>query len=304
MQDERNGAGHGHRTRESSSDESIRPAKRKATVIDDEDYIRQNADLFGLRRSHRARQTRPLVESSDEGESDSDIARPPRKRIRQTSYRSSKQHSPVVELPSDSGSDAYGGRRGKLTKKQKRRFLESGSNLAPSHAELRFSTRRAGKVSNYNEDEDDEIFDEDDSEMLTPNNYAAEPDNTPAIDQVLNHRLRADITTPSYSREDYEFLIKWQDKSHYHASWNTAEELTSVRSLRRLDNYIKKNVANEVYMLTNPEVAPEDKEKFLIDREQHIDALSDYNKVERIISDRDEGQGTEYLVKWKSLFYN
>lgn len=300
MQEARNGV----RMDETSSDESIRPAKRKAAVIDEEDYIRNNPDLYGLRRSHRARATRPMVESSDEHDSDSDVARPPRKRLR-PSHQSSKQPTPIIESPSDSESDAYGGRRGKLTKKQKRRFLESGGNLAPPHAEVRFSTRRTAKVSNYNEDDDDDIFDEDESEMMTPNYYyTAEQDNTPAIDVVLNHRLKADITTPSHSRDNYEFLIKWQQKAYYHATWESVEALSGVRSLRRLENYIKKTMAEESRILNDPDVPPEEKEKWLMDREQYIDALSDHNKVERVISDRDVGEGTEYFVKWKGLYYD
>ncbi len=195
--------------------------------MDDEEYIRNNPDLFGLRRSHRARPSRPMVDSDDEGDSDSDIVRPPRKRPRHTS-RSSQQPTPDIDLPSDSDeADAYGGRRAKLTKKQRRRFLESSSNLAPSHAEVRFSTRRAGKVSNYNEDDDDAIFQEDDSEM-TPNYWATEEDNRPAIYIVLNHRLKADVTTMSPTKDDYEFLIKWQNKAYYHATWETTDNLANV----------------------------------------------------------------------------
>jgi chromodomain-helicase-DNA-binding protein 1 len=292
---------------QSSSDESIRPAKRKAPPepdMDDEEYIRNNPDLYGLRRSHRARQSRPMVDSDEEGDSDSDVVRPPRKRPRHTSH-SSQRPTPDIDLPSDSDeADAYGGRRAKLTKKQRRRFLESGDHLAPSHAEVRFSTRRAGKVSNYNEDDDDAMFQEDDSEM-TPNYWATEQeDNRPAIDTVLNHRLKADVTTSSPSKDDYEFLIKWQNKAYYHATWETTEALANVRSLRRLDNYIKKTLIPDMHLLNDSEVAPEDKEKWILDREQHIDTLSDYSKVERVIGVQEGEEGTEYFIKWRGLPYD
>ena len=288
----------------SSSDDSIRPAKRKVTVIEDEEeYMRQNPDLYGLRRSHRAKHVRAMVDSSDEQDSDSDAARPPRKRPRQ-SYHSSKQPTPIVESPTDSDSDAYGGRRGKLTKKQKRRFLESGGNLAPPHAEVRFSTRRAGRVSNYNEDEDDDIFDEAESEMTPNYYYTTEQDNTPAIDIVLNHRLKADVTISSQKKEEYEFKIKWQQKAYYHSTWESLETLANVRSLRRLENYLKKIWAQDLRVQNDPDVAPEDREKWIMDREQYIDALEDHDKVERVIADRDQGQGTEYYAKWKGLFYD
>ena len=290
----------------SSSDESIRPAKRKAQAVDDEEFIRSNPDLYGLRRSGRARPSRTLAESTDEEGDDSDIPRRPRKRLRQASGRSSKQPTPVIGSlsPSDSESDAYGGRRGKLTKKQKHRFLHS-ANLTPSHAEVRFSTRRAAKVSNYNEDDDDEMFLEDeDPNNLTPNYWVGEEDNSPAIDVILNHRLRADVTSATYKKDDYEFLIKWQQKAYYHATWETLDSLAAVRSLRRLDNYIRKILMEEMRVIRNPDIPPEDKEKWMLDREQHITNLADYNKVERVIGKRDGAEGLEYYVKWKSLFYD
>lgn len=287
-----------------SSDDSIRPAKRKAQAVDDEEFMRDNPELYGLRRSGRARPTATLAESSAD-EDDSDVPRRPRKRLRQASRRSSKQATPNIEGPSDieSDSDAYGGRRGKLTKKQKHRFL-SANHLAPTHAEVRFSTRRAGKVSTYNEDEDDDMFDEDDPDQLTPAYWMEEEDNTPAIDVVLNHRLRADITSNSPTKEDYEFLIKWQQKAYYHATWETFESLANVKSLRRLDNYVRKVLMVEIHVTNDPDISPEDKEKFMLDREQHIDALEEYKKVERVIGKRDGDDGPEYYVKWRSLFYD
>lgn len=292
----------------SSSDESIRPStiKRKQPhpPTDSEDFIRQNPSLYGLRRSGRSNQPQTFAESSDEDE-DSDAAPRPRKRLRQTSQPSSKQQTPNIDSISDAtDSDEYGGRHKKLTKKQKRRFLEPGNGLSPAHAEVRFSTRRANKVSNYNEDDDDP-FEEDDSEMLTPNYWAnAAEDNAPAIDSVLNHRLRADITTPTHAKEEYEFLIKWQQQAYYHATWETTESLSGVRSSRRLDNYIKKTLSEDIRIQADPDISPEDKEKWILDREQMLDTIEDYKKVERVIGDRPGEEGTEYFVKWKGLFYD
>jgi chromodomain-helicase-DNA-binding protein 1 len=48
-------------------------------------------------------------------------------------------------------------------------------------------------VSTYNEDDDDIFNDEED--MLTPNYWPTGPDeNLPAIDLVLDHRLREDTS--------------------------------------------------------------------------------------------------------------
>jgi len=54
---------------------------------------------------------------------------------------------------------------------------------------VRFSTRRGAKVTNYNEDDNLGLSDEDTEEM-TPNHTYAYEDDAPAIDAVLNHRLK------------------------------------------------------------------------------------------------------------------
>lgn len=68
----------------------------------------------------------------------------------------------------------------------------------PQLSEVRFSTRRAAKVANYNEDDGYGLSEEDDTENLTPNYYYAyEEDNSPAIDAILNHRLKEGAGTSS-----------------------------------------------------------------------------------------------------------
>lgn len=54
----------------SSSSEIKRGIKRKSSSLSESDFIRQNPDLYGLRRSGRARTTRQVVQStSSESES-------------------------------------------------------------------------------------------------------------------------------------------------------------------------------------------------------------------------------------------
>lgn len=90
---------------------------------------------------------------------------------------------------SDSDSDTYGGARGRdFAKKHRRRLQGTSGRGTPATAEVRFSTRRAAKVTTYNE-EDGEDFEEEDSENMTPNYWATAEDDSPAIDIVLNHRL-------------------------------------------------------------------------------------------------------------------
>jgi chromodomain-helicase-DNA-binding protein 1 len=94
---------------------------------------------------------------------------------------------------SASDSDEYSTTNRKTGKKGRRRF-EAGTPPEPSHAEQRFSSRRAAKIASYNE-EDEEVLSEDESDMLTPNNRSAGIDeNVPGIDVVLNHRVKEGIS--------------------------------------------------------------------------------------------------------------
>lgn len=91
----------------------------------------------------------------------------------------------------ESEDDTYGGQRGRTFAKKHRQKLQAiaSGRDTPNLSEVRFSTRRAAKVATYNED-DDLGLSEEDTENMTPNYWTYVEDNTPAIDQVLNHRLK------------------------------------------------------------------------------------------------------------------
>jgi chromodomain-helicase-DNA-binding protein 1 len=191
-----------------------------------------------------------------------------------------------------------------MTKKHRRRQLESG-NLAPIYQEKRWNSRRAAQVTaGAYQESDAEI--EDESEMMTPNYWAGDTeDNTPYIDVVLKHRLKEgkDMSKEDLGRDDFEYYIKWQGKSHYHATWETTTSLTGMRGFRRLENYYRKIVLEDIYMERGEDIPPEEKEKWMLDRERDADALLDYTKVERVIGTRDGDEEMEYFVKWKGLYY-
>jgi len=296
--------------RPSSSEKSSSPGtgrgrKRKSPMWDESEYMRQNPDLYGLRRSSRARTTRQIQQPLSD--SDSDEVTPRAKRRRrpgsdQTSKRPSR--STTQSSYSESDSDEYGGSRARASKAKRRRLAQS--NNEPRHAEVRFSTRNASRVANYNEDDDDDLF-EDDPDDMTQNYWVnTVEDNRPGIDIVLNHRFKEgfDPKSENVSRHDCEFYIKWQGKSHYHATWETAETLENCRGIRRVDNYVRKVVAEEIRLSNDEDIPPEEKEKWNLDREREIEAIEDYKKVERVIAMRDGEEGTEYFVKWKRLFYD
>ncbi|KAI9816398.1 MAG: hypothetical protein M1832_005065 [Thelocarpon impressellum] len=249
----------------SSTSQDSRPAAKRKAGLEDDEYIMNNPELYGLRRSGRARPTRRIVESSDE---DND----------------------------GSGSDAIAG-----PARKKRKSMPS--------QKFRFSTRRAAKPTNYNEDEE-EMFSEEETDMLTPNHWVGgTEENVPAIDAILRHRLKKDSDKGSKDkgrpgRDDFEYFIKWQGKAHYHSTWETTESLSAYRGIRRLDNYYRKIVLEDVHMAHDENIPLEEKEKWALDRERDADAITDYMNVERVIATREGDEETEYYVKWKGLYYD
>ncbi|KZZ86854.1 chromodomain helicase hrp3 [Ascosphaera apis ARSEF 7405] len=330
---------------------SSRGTKRKSPIADS-DYIRNNPELYGLRRSGRARTQRQVVnttsdsdnngdEDDDDDDDDSDDAIPMssrRKRSnagranaanhhavngsratgrrRQDSRGLSRASSETDTNDSDDDDD-YAPRR--RTAKTKRRRLNRGTvahdggsgrdSLEPRHAEVRFSTRRANRVTNYAEDDDEDEFLESEDEGMDATAEWAAPavdENIPAIDVILNHRLKEGIDPKDQEvdKDDYEFYIKWQGQSHYHATWETMESLQGVRSVRRLENYIRKVLSKAIMFQNEPDLAPEDNEKYRLDCERDAEAIEDYRKVERVIGSRKIDGHTEYYVKWKRLNYD
>ncbi|KAG9811974.1 hypothetical protein KCU77_g19675, partial [Aureobasidium melanogenum] len=173
-----------------SSDASSVPRKRKAEPdVDDDQYMQENPELYGLRRSGRARPTRRIIESSDEEQDDNDSGSDvnpgrARKRLRPATSRNASVRQ--SDSGSESDSDTYGGARGREFAKKHRRRLQGASSRSASGlaGDLRFSTRQAGKVTTYNEEDGDD-FSEEDTENMTPNYWVAAEDNSPGIDIVL-----------------------------------------------------------------------------------------------------------------------
>ncbi|KAF2761720.1 chromodomain helicase [Pseudovirgaria hyperparasitica] len=293
-----------------TSEDSRRSMKRKATDEDDEDHMRNNPELFGLRRSGRANQRRRVVDSSDEDSGSDAVSGPARKKRRPTApARVSNHATPVMHSTADSDSesdDVYvNNKKHILTKKQRRRQMQVAAGLAPpSQAEVRFSTRRAAKVQTYNEDEEDPLS-ELESDALTPNYWVNNPEqDSTGVDVVLKHRLKEGVGKEDLvSKQSYEFNIKWNGRAHYHASWETFASLNGYRGYRKLENYWRKIVMEEVRILEDPDVSLEEKEAWHLDRERDADMLEDYQQVERVIGIRDDGNDTEYYVKWKGLQY-
>ena len=119
-------------------------------------------------------------------------------------YTTAPAREDAVSEPSaseaESEDDIYGGQRGRTFAKkhrQKLKAIASGGDT-PNLSAVRFSSRRAAKTANYNEDDDLGISEED-TENMTPNYWAYAEDSGPAIDQVLNHKLKDGVGKLSHS---------------------------------------------------------------------------------------------------------
>ena len=66
-------------------------------------------------------------------------------------------------------------------------MVDATRDHTPSHSELRFSTRKATKATNYNEDDNDPF--EEDDQSYAQEYYIAAEDITPGIDIVLEHQV-------------------------------------------------------------------------------------------------------------------
>jgi chromodomain-helicase-DNA-binding protein 1 len=216
--------------------------------------------------------------------------------------------TPLSHGDTDSESDVYGAsRRKKSSKKSRRQSSQVESDSGPAHGEVRFSTRKAARVSNYNEDDSDDFEEEEEEDTMMQNYWpAAVEEDVPAIDAILGHRTRSDVPqdVANAGRDDFEYFVKWQGKAHYHSTWERNATLASCKGIRRLENYFRKVVLEEIRVLRGEDISPEEKEKWSLDRERENDMLSEYSKVERIIGTRENDDGdTEYFVKWRGLYY-
>ena len=53
-------------------------------------------------------------------------------------------------------------------------------------------------------------------------------------------------------------------------------------------------------MDSDPDVAPEEREQWSLDREREMNSLNEHMQVERVLGKRDGDVDTEYFVKCKS----
>ena len=94
--------------------------------------------------------------------------------------------------------------------------------------------------------------------------------------------------------------IKWQDKAHYHSTWEPYEEISAHRGFRKLDNYFKHTVLTDMNIKARKDSEPEEYEQYMVQREAERESQLDFHVVERVIGSRDGEEETEYFVKCRS----
>ncbi|EDO17083.1 hypothetical protein Kpol_1025p2 [Vanderwaltozyma polyspora DSM 70294] len=235
--------------------------------------------------------------------------------------------------------DYYGSPVKKQAKQQHRKKKQSSSSSnVKKEKELQLPTRfssRNNRTVNYNldysdddllesdlekEQYDENLDDEEDDENLSDNyEYSAtpQPEEDHSIDVIITHRLKesADkdllkiVPDLNDCKEHFEFLIKWNDESYLHNTWESYESLGPVKGLKRLDNYCKQFIIQDQQIRLDPYITREDIEVMDMDMERRLDEFKEYEIPERIIdSDRitleDGSTQLQYLVKWRRLNYD
>ncbi|KAI8140697.1 SNF2 family N-terminal domain-containing protein [Fennellomyces sp. T-0311] len=307
--------------------------RRRVGEDEEQDFRYLDPELYGLRRSSRraapksssyaastplSDEESELSDASDDATSDSssgDDYGAPRNGTKRSSQRRSArnpQNNQWAEFDEESESDnvseessdseTYGRPRRKGAKKRQ----SKSTRLASSDA-LRYSTRKR-TITNYNEDKTDlwGLSDEDDTyarNSYTPQHEEEEGD---VIESVHDHQRRAQFADDPEDEPErnMEFLIKWKSWSHLHDTWDTYEYLKSFKGFRKLENYIKSFVYDEMEFRRHPETTQEEIEQQDINNERRREDIKEWRTVDRIIAMKGTPPDCEYLCKWKRLHYD
>jgi chromodomain-helicase-DNA-binding protein 1 len=91
--------------------------------------------------------------------------------------------------------------------------------------------------------------------------------------------------------------IKWQDKAHFHSTWEDYKSASAYKGIRKLDNYFKGPIQSDMYYHSRKKTDPEEFEQHMVAREAERESQLDFHVVERVIDTQDGEDETEYFVK-------
>ncbi|KAI8920028.1 SNF2 family N-terminal domain-containing protein [Powellomyces hirtus] len=297
---------------ESSASEAPRPQKRKVILRKNSmkkefEIAEANPDLYGLRRSGRARITPDRLtlgsrggdETSESDISDDDYGsrkkKAPKKgrlRSRAEVNRNRKEiHQDFTASFSDPEEDSGSDFESAKAKKRRQRRSPTWEDDIP-----RYSTRQRNPALTYNEDDEN---DSEDDRMDVVEESPAQ-DTGPSIDGFWDTKTREDGETL--------YLVKWTGRSFRELEWCTLSQLDYMKGLKKLDKFLKDR--EDIQMqLDDPYITDEDRERLLMEVNDRMDILEDHKKVDRIIKNKvesptgDNPSGISYLVKWCGVGY-
>ncbi|QLL34934.1 hypothetical protein HG536_0H03090 [Torulaspora globosa] len=300
------------------------------------DEVMENPELYGLRRSHRSTAQNQASYYSNDSDSDEDVVSSSRRRRKaydeDAEIDEIEEDEDEDEFTADEGDSDFHGSpvKGKVARDRKRLPFVKKTKQKEEKIPTRFSSRN-NKNINYNVDySDDDLLespaeDEEDLESGAEDaeeyeyEYSAtpQPEEDHGVDFVVTHRLKEGTneavlkSVPSLDdcREKFEFLIKWSDQSHLHNTWESYESLSNVRGTKRVDNYCKQFIIEDLQIRLDPYVTAEDLEVMDMDRERKLDEFKEFQQPERIIDSsrvtlEDGSSQLQYLVKWRRLNYD
>ncbi|XP_060072209.1 chromodomain-helicase-DNA-binding protein 1-like isoform X1 [Ylistrum balloti] len=310
----------------SSTGKKGRP--RKANIGELKEIVEQNPDLYGLRRSGRAKKE-PIRYTSINESDDGDSAG--RKRSR-------RKESGEWDGSSDSDSGSSDGYKAAISrqkrapqskrssrrpvKTQKRRAAGgkrrerrlSDSYDSDSDEDRRVSFRNTTSKISYKEASDDHT-DSDDLIEVAAGDEGAEPeveDNRECIEKVLGDRIGRktavgskttiynvqdngdpnDGCDPQTEETSQQYHIKWKNWAHIHNTWESYENIKEqkVHGIKRLENYIKKT--NEIKEWKE-HASPEDQDYYDIQQEMMEELFHQYRNCERVIAHSNQKMANE-----------
>lgn len=106
-----------------------------------------------------------------------------------------------------------------------------------------------------------------------------------------------------FNPDSVKYLIKWHRRSYRQCSWLPLEELRYYKGYKKVTNFVKRMKETMEYV-GRDDVPAEEREDFLMQREQVREAVKGFQQLEKIIAERRNSLGgAEYLAKWSELPY-
>ncbi|RZF46881.1 hypothetical protein LSTR_LSTR008262 [Laodelphax striatellus] len=302
----------------------------------------KNPDVYGIRRSGRSRKEPERLNAAESDSSDKSKKKSNKTKEKWNSDDSeSDDYDSSTDKEIAPKSKPPGGRRpqarasAKPTRrvqrkppKQRTRFSDSSESSYESDDESgkRSKSRRGNSaVVSYREKSESEYSDvqeDEENETWQDTEVPAEVDNSETIEKVLAQRRgkkgvvgnittmyameengdpNADCDETDIENTEVQYLIKWKNWSNIHNTWESEKSLKDqkVKGLKKLENFVKRE---EEIRFWKQHTTPEDIEYFECQLELQQELMKSYNRVERIISYREDPN--EYFIKWESLPYS